>query len=327
VSPPDVALSPRTTFRFGAEESVAQALVTVTNRSRVRERYHIVINGIPEEWYRLSDTDVRIDPGENTQVSLRLNPETGPGLPAGEYQFLVRAVPDGMPDHYGETLGVLVITGVAKFDARLEPLQAEGRRKDFTIKVMNTGGLPLSIVLEPSDPEKKCTFKVPTPRPLEPGQEGHIFLKVGAKRNRIVGPRETFDFRVRVVNEGGEAQSARDRFDGRFVHKPMLPWRAVFLTGFMCALVGIVFLLVWLASPTFESAANWVGCQLDDDYRLSADVAPVEKEVCGGKPRDQELDDWQRNRRGSFLPVSPERAVAMALDAVRSSARDAKGQV
>ncbi|HWC30508.1 MAG TPA: hypothetical protein VG845_10550, partial [Dehalococcoidia bacterium] len=60
VSPPDVVLSPRTTFRFGAEESVAQALVTITNRGRVRERYHVEITGIPEEWYRLSDADVRI---------------------------------------------------------------------------------------------------------------------------------------------------------------------------------------------------------------------------------------------------------------------------
>ncbi len=306
VSPPDVVLSPRTTYRFGAGESVAQALITVTNRSRVRDRYRVVLTGIPEDWYRLSDTDVRLDPGENAQVSLRLNPVTGPGLPAGEYEFLIRAVPDGMPDHYGEALGVISIIGVAKYDARLEPLQAEGSRKVFTVKVMNTGDMPLRIVLETSDTESRCKFKVPAPRPLEPGQEGHIQLKVGAKRNGFVGPRETFDFRVRVLNEEGEAQTARDTFDGRFVHKPKLPWRAVFLTGFLCALIGFIFLLVWLASPTFEGAANWVGCQLDDDYRLSSDVAPVEKEECGGKPREEELDDWQQSRQSRLAPAVEE---------------------
>jgi hypothetical protein len=303
VSPPDVVLSPRTTFRFGAGESVAQAMITVTNRSRMRERYRVVINGVPEDWYRLSDTEVRLDPGENAQVPLRINPVTGPGLPAGEYEFLIRAVPDGMPDHYGEALGVISITGVAKYDARLEPLQAEGGRKDFTVKVLNTGDLPLRIVLEPSDAENRCKFKVPAPRPLEPGQEGYIILKVGAKRNGFVGPRETFDFRVRIRNEEGEAQTARDNFDGRFVHKPKIPWRGVFLTGFFCALIGFIFLLVWLASPAFESAANWVGCQLDDDYRLSSDVAPVEKEECGGKTREEELDNWQKNRQNKPAPT------------------------
>ena len=303
VSPPDVVLSPRTTFRFGAGESVAQAMITVTNRSRMRERYRVVINGIPEDWYRLSDTDVRLDPGENAQVPLRINPVTGPGLPAGEYEFLIRAVPDGMPDHYGEALGLISITGVAKYDARLEPLQAEGGRKDFTVKVLNTGDMPLRIVLEPSDVENRCKFKVPPPRPLEPGQEGYIVMKVGAKRNGFVGPRETFDFRVRIRNEEGEAQTARESFDGRFVHKPKLPWRGVFLTGFFCALIGFIFLLVWLASPAFESAANWVGCQLDDDYRLSSDVAPVEKEECGGKTREEELDIWQKNRQNKPAPT------------------------
>jgi uncharacterized membrane protein len=210
-APPDVVLSPRQTFRFGAEEAVAQALVTVTNRGRVRERYRIVISGIPEDWYRLSDTDVRLDPAENTQVSLRLNPVTGPGLPAGEYEFLVRAVPDGMPEYYGEALGVLSITGAAKFDARLEPLQAEGSSRTFTVKVLNTGDMPLSIVLEPSDTEGRCKFKVPPPRPLDPGQEGHIQLKVGAKRNGIVGPRETFDFRLKARTTASTGVSCTGR--------------------------------------------------------------------------------------------------------------------
>jgi uncharacterized membrane protein len=320
-APPDVAISPRQAFRFDAGEAVAQALVTVTNRSRVRERYRIVISGIPEDWYRLSDTDVRLDPAENKQVSLRLSPVTGPGLPAGEYEFLVRAGPDGMPEYYGEALGVLSIVGAAKFDARLEPLQAEGSSRNFTVKVLNTGDMPLSIVLEPSDPEGRCKFKIPAARPLDPGQEGHIQLKVSAKRNSFVGPRETFDFRVHVINETGEAQSAHDRFDGRFVHKPKIPWRAVFLAGFFAAVAGVIFLLVWLASPAFEDAANWVGCQLDDDYRLSADVAPVKKEICGGRTRDEELDDWQKRNESTLPPVNDE--ITRVLEWLRGAAENA----
>ncbi|MPZ49095.1 MAG: hypothetical protein GEU75_07305 [Dehalococcoidia bacterium] len=301
VTPPDVVLSPRSSFQFSQSEPVAQALVTVTNRGRVRERYAIAINGIPEDWYRLSDQELRLDPGEGRQISLRLNPVTGPGFPAGQYEFLVRAVPDGLPDYYGEALGVVSISGIARYEARLEPLQAQGLRKDFNVRVENLGDTPLRIGLQTSDPEARCKFKVPAPRDILVGQVGLLQMKVGAKRQGIVGPPETFDFRVKLTDEESGAQPARDTFDGRFIHQPKLSYRSVFLVGFMCALVGFVFLLVWLLTPAFESAGSWVGCQLDSDYRFAADTAPIKKESCGGAPREEELDRWQRERQGSIV--------------------------
>jgi hypothetical protein len=271
---------------------VAQALVTVYNRGQTRERFRIVVNGIPEDWYRLSDAEVRLDPGESQQLSLRLSPVTGPGLPAGEYEFTVRALPDTRPDAYGEVLGVASITGRHRYEAVLEPLQAEGTKKSFTARIENMGDLPLLMTLVPSDPENRCKFKVPAPRNIEPGQVGAIEMKVGAKRQGLFGPPETFDFRVQLQSEEADVETSRDTLDGRFIHHPKIPYRWVFLTGFFCALVGLVFLIVWLLTPVFEDAATWVGCQLDSDYRLSSDTLPVRKEECGGRPRQDEVDDW-----------------------------------
>lgn len=304
VSPPDVVLSPRSNFSFGRAEAVAQALVTIYNRSKVRERYRIVVNGIPEDWYLLSDADIRLDPGENRQVSLRLAPITGPSTPAGEYEFLVRAVPDGMETYFGEALGVLSIAGVPRYEARLDPLEAEGTRRNYNVRVENTGDTSLQLTLSASDPEGRCKFKAPPPRNLDPGQVGLIQLRIGAKRNGIIGASETFDFRVRIESDDPEVQTSKDSFDGRFIHHPKISHRAVFIVAFMCALVGLVFLLVWAFSPTFERAGEWVGCQLDRDYRLSSDTRLLRKESCGGEPRDQELDEWQRERQDSTTRLS-----------------------
>jgi hypothetical protein len=71
----------------------------------------------------------------------------------------------------------------------------------------------------------------------------------------------------------------------------------VFILGFVCALVGFVFLLVWLFSPTFERAGNWIGCQLDNEYRFSADTPGLRKESCDGEPREQQLEQWRRERQ------------------------------
>jgi hypothetical protein len=297
VTPPDVTLAPRSSFQFNQSEPVAQALVTVTNRGKLRERYAIVINGIPDDWYRLSDQDVRLNPGESRQISLRLNPVTGPGFPAGAYEFLVHAVPDGLPEYYCEALGVLSISGIARYEARLEPLQAQGLRKDFNVRVENVGDTPLRIAIRASDPESRCKIKAPAPRDILVGQVGLLQMKVGARRQGMVGPPETFDFRIKLTDEENGGQSARDTFDGRFIHQPKMSYRSVFLTGFMAALAGLIFLLVWLLTPAFEGAADWVGCQLDADYRLSADANPIKKESCGGAPRQEELDRWQRQQQ------------------------------
>ena len=327
VSPPDVVLSPRSNFSFGRAEAVAQALVTVYNRSKVRERYRISINGIPEDWYRLSDSDVRLDPGENRQVSLRLAPITGPSTPAGEYEFLVRAVPDGMEEYFGEALGVISITGVPKYEARLDPLEAEGTRKDYSVRVENTGDTTLRLTLDPTDPESRCKFKVPETRTVDPGQVGLLQMRVGAKRNGFVGAPETFDFRVRIESEEPDVLTNKDTFDGRFVHHPKIPYRTVFIFCFVCALVGFVFLLVWLFSPTFERAGNWIGCQLDNEYRLSVDTPGLQKEICGGDPRDDQLERWQRERQeendGSSIGVSDRGGVTLVYaPALPEFARD-----
>ncbi len=278
LSPPDVALSPRSNFRFGPEEPVAQALVTVQNRSKMRDRFRLVVEGIPEDWFRLSDDEVRLDPGESVQVSLRLNPVTGPGAPAGEYEFVVRAVPDGMPDYAGEALGTFSITGLAPLHARIDPLQAEGTHQTFTVRVSNLGDVPLHLSLAASNPEGRCKFKLPKPRELGPGQDAHLPLVMGARRSGLVGPPKTFDFRVKVQTGGDvEMRNARDTFDGRFIHHPRVPLRAAFVAGFFGGLVLLVFLLVGLLSPRISNAATWVGCRLDSSYRLSADVPEVKK--------------------------------------------------
>ena len=87
VRPPDVLLAPGTSFRFGAQEVLQQAIVTIQNRSRIQERYVIEVSGLPESWYALTANDISLDAGDTQQVPMRLSPHPGPEHPAGEYHF------------------------------------------------------------------------------------------------------------------------------------------------------------------------------------------------------------------------------------------------
>ncbi|HXH20673.1 MAG TPA: hypothetical protein VNN10_01495 [Dehalococcoidia bacterium] len=295
---PELSLAPRTTFRFGPADVSENAILTIQNRGKVAERYQLSVSGIPEDWIGFATSEVRLEPGASTQVPLRITPRTGADWPAGDYEFRVRAAPVASPGLYAEVGGLISISGVASFDARLAPVQAEGGTATYTLTAVNTGDLPLSLTLEAADPEKMCRFKYDPPRDLSPGQQAVVRLKAGARRNGIIGSRETFDFRVRVL-PSGQPPSAAKLLDARFVHKPLLGYRSLFLVFFAALIVGLVALVLKFASPVVADAATWIGCQLDGSYRLSADSLSIRKPECGGRQRADDLLDWQRSRPAS----------------------------
>ncbi|MGE0687694.1 MAG: hypothetical protein AB7P33_13185 [Dehalococcoidia bacterium] len=300
-TPPDVTLAPRTNFQFGPNDVSAQAIVTIRNRGKLMERYTISMEGIPEEWYALSMTEFRLDPGANSQIPLRLSPNTGSGWPAGDYEYRLRVIPQSSPENAVQVGGLLSITGVSTFEARLTPPQAEGPNRVYDLTIINTGDLPLTPVVTASDPEGKVRVKIPKMRTLDPAQEALFHLKVGAKRSRWLGAAETFDFRVKVAPTENASASASRVLDARFIHQARFGFRGAFMLAFLAAIVGIVVLVVAIAEPIVVDASNWVGCQLDSSYRLGHESPEVKKESCGGAPRDEELQKW-RNQPATLVP-------------------------
>ena len=287
VLPPEVSLAPRTTFRFSPGEVSAQAIITVANKSRLIERYELQVLGIPEEWYGLSTFDLRLDPGGTAQVPLRLTPRPGPGHPAGEYSFRVKVAPHRFPDSFAEVGARITIIGVPAFDARLSPAQSQGRKEKFKLTLVNTGAVPLSLWMEGSDPEGMCKFKFPPPPNLDPGQEAVVPVWVGAQRNGLLGPPETFDFRLRVSPAGAESTAAK-AFDARFVHKPFLSLRFAFLSLFLALLATIVGVVIALGPPRIGDGFTWIGCRIDDDYQKVKGGFVFRKQECGGAPEAEQ---------------------------------------
>src|SRR5439155_7857005 len=94
--------------------------------------------------------------------------------------------------------------------------------------------------------------------------------------------------------------------NARFVHKPKIRYRPIFIAGFLCAVVVVVTLIILLATPAVSSAATWVGCQLDNSYRFSGrDPGALKKPECGGRPRNEELDKWKNKPRSSLPAEGP----------------------
>ena len=269
---PDLNLAPGTTFRFGADRVSEQAILTIQNRSRIRDRYLIEVAGLPEGWYALTATDVSIEAGGSQQVPLRLSPHPGPEYPAGEYQFRLRVAPHGYPDAASEIQALLRIEGVEAFEVRLEPPQASGRTVRYEMTLINTGTRPLKLVAEGSDLEGRCKFQIPAFPEIEAGREATLPIKVGARRNRFLGSRETFDFRIHARPEGTEATAASS-FDARFVHTPFLSRRIPVLAFFYALVIGIVLFAILWAPPHVEGFVEWSGCKIHNGPECDEEAA------------------------------------------------------
>jgi uncharacterized membrane protein len=283
VLPPEVTLGPRPNFRFGQGEIAAQGIITVTNRSRLIERYQITVTGLDADWYTLQNAEVRLEPNASAQVPLRLTPRSGPDAPAGDYDFTVRVAPVSYPDSFADVGGVISIQGVAAFDARLTPAQTSGRKEKFKLTLINTGGIPLSLWIEASDPEGLCKFKYPPPPNLEPGDEAVVPIWVGANRNGLVGAAKRLDFRLRVSPAGGASQSARS-FDARFVHQPFIGARMLSYSALIAFCAMIIGLLLSMGTSTVSQAVTSVSCGFDDDYQETRNGPVFVYEKCGGAP-------------------------------------------
>jgi hypothetical protein len=281
--PPEVSLGPRSTFRFGPGEVSSQATLTVANRSRLIERYQILIRGIDEDWYQLSQSEISLQPDGEVQVQLRLTPRTGAQFPAGDYSFRVRVAPLSFPDSFAEVVGTLQIAGTMSFDARVAPNRARGRKEKFKLTLLNTGGLPISPWLEASDPQGLCKFKYDAPSNLAVGEEAVVPIWVGSTRQGLAGTPKTLDFRLRVSPAGGGSQTART-FDAAFIHQPFLGPRMLFWCLLAALVAVIVGMLIVIGFSSVSNAATVVKCGFDDDYQDPSTSDVFIKDDCGGAP-------------------------------------------
>ena len=111
IEPPSVSLAPSTDFRFTGDGAMQEAVIGISNVSRMAERYQIEVQGLPDGWYRLVTDEVELAPGAKQSVPLRLQPSVDPANPPGEYTLRIRVAPYGYPDAVAEIVGRLHVSG------------------------------------------------------------------------------------------------------------------------------------------------------------------------------------------------------------------------
>jgi hypothetical protein len=314
---PELSLGPHTTFRFGPGEITSDATITVENRSRLLEGYTVSVEGLPDGWYALPLREIRLDPGASQPVALRLTPKPGAEHPAGDYPFRVRIAPHGSEDAFSEVGGVVSVEGTTAFDALVAPLQAQGRKEQYKVTLRNIGTQPVGLLIEGSDPGGMSRFDYPPPPTLDPGEERVLPVKVGVRRNRIVGSPASFDFGLRVLPAGGESTSART-FDARLVHQPYFTARLLKWTLIIAVVIVIIGILFYVGGPRLLDGSDWFRCR----FNSSASYCRPNTRALPRTPRIEELRPPASDALGvAVLPAAPRPAAQARVRAARDRGR------
>ncbi len=279
----------------GATAEAGQALtfvLSLRNRSHVVDEFDISVVGLKQDWLRLP-FPVRLLPGEQRQVELHISVPQGVVASAGEHRFTVIA----MSVSGGQQVtanGLLIVRPFSSAALLLHPSSA---RRDFNVRLQNTGNADRQFALEAHDDEDVLRFSFGTPAPsLSPGSISEQRLRVARKKRVWFGPNRFDPFAVSVRQTDGPGLGdvvARGQLRVTPpLQKFVAPFSFMVLAGLivLAAVIAVVFLRdkdAKDAKAEAERAAASATQQANVDATVAAAnarVAEADKRAAGGQP-------------------------------------------
>jgi uncharacterized membrane protein len=94
--------------------------VTVLNRGLEGDTFRLGVEGIPVNWVSTSTPSVQLEPGENKELSLVIQPTQTSSSQAGRYKFFILVVSQKVPDQVVKVDCTLSVAAYTKFSAKFD---------------------------------------------------------------------------------------------------------------------------------------------------------------------------------------------------------------
>ena len=259
--------------------SVAQVVVTMTNRQENPDRLMIEVEGVDVEWYSIPVSAANLGAGAQSGERIIFRVARGAGNRAGAYPFIVRvqAMETG---ETGVAQATLIVNPFNSLQMELNPKRGSATflrpLNDFEISLTNESNEEKTFDLFASDQDNECAYEFDTERvTMKPGQTLTIPLATRPKTSAFFGGMRLYSFTVsaRAVDNPYVAANAHGQLER---HALISPGVGIFL----CLLaIGAPIAYSLRPKPPIPLFINkFVGVpdkvNSGDDITLSWDVAP-----------------------------------------------------
>jgi hypothetical protein len=176
-------------------------VVKIRNLGTVVDRVDVSVEGPASKWTDVEPAAVRLLPGDEDSVDLRLRPPRSPDSPAGPLELVVRARSNEHVGNEAVVTGIVEVGAYSELDARLVPEHGRGwRRSDHRLILLNGGNAAVPATISARDPDDLVRFSVEASSlDAAPGAETTVGIQARARRLHWWGKPRVLPFSVVVA--------------------------------------------------------------------------------------------------------------------------------
>ncbi len=197
-----------------APGAAVSATVTVQNRGDVPDTVTVSVQGIPENWVRITRTSLQLMPDARDEIVVVIQPPRDSSAVAGDYEFAA-AARSSQRGIEVRSVGKLTILPFGGIQLKVSPAQS---RKAFALSVENHSNSVQTLDLRGEDPNDAVEGDFqPTTVVVDPGSAATVRLEARPRRKRFFGGEERHPFSIRATGAPQPAVAAAE-----LIERP--PW-------------------------------------------------------------------------------------------------------
>ncbi|MBI9047090.1 MAG: FHA domain-containing protein, partial [Anaerolineaceae bacterium] len=269
-----------------AVEQYATYELEVINGGPIVASFHLVVQGVPEDWVQMSTRVVNLNEGERANISFTITPPRDPSSTAGTHPISLVITSPNYSGHRSITSLEIIIQPYYEFIlGNITPKQQRmpwRKKKGAAIlPITNNGNSTAEFDILAMDDENGCTFEFQMNEELLLNRQAKVKIPAGSSvevpivitpiKNPIIALKGKQFYYTTTVQVAEQALSPQI-MSGSLTRVPFFGWWSILLTVLM-TVVGLFFLL----QPrirSFEVAAGKDVIELGDTTALEWKVSP-----------------------------------------------------
>jgi hypothetical protein len=208
-----------TEYPVAPGESVSIPLV-LFNQGLERDVVSLSVEGIPSSWVSASAASTALMPGQQQEVTLKIEPPRSGAGGAGRHPFRILAASQAAPGQVTTAKCILTIATFSQFGSELRPQRIEAG-VPARLMVENQGNVQQVFSLTWQSPDDGLAFEPAPAQELRvaPGEVAIAEFSAKPRKRPLLGRERTWPFTARVQAAQAEARN----LNGEVVGKPLIP--------------------------------------------------------------------------------------------------------
>ena len=196
----------------GETESITLNLQNISTLVDVLE---VSVSDLPEDLYRLEETEFRLFPGDESSVQINISPRASSQVPSGIYPYSINVVSRNRPDEPASISGHVEVGTYYSFETSIRPERITGSSAVFYLSISNESNSSLSFEGSGEDAESFCKFEFQVDKiEVEAGQQLEVPVRVSTKKRPMRGKPRAYNLSISLTpNEFSDLRTMRAEFN------------------------------------------------------------------------------------------------------------------